>query len=145
MGGPNFYVFRRYRGKTGENRVKAVHGFWHWQNLQYIELVRSLLHHFYGHKTLEKLDLWDTFPIFKIYSSPENDVTRKWKVWTAGLIFHEVFKNEVIFDAASSESPAATNVFSKYLKGTFWKQIFFPAPGTGENNHLSYMRKKSFF
>ena len=85
------------------------------------------------------------FPIFKIYSSPENDVTRKWKVWTAGLIFHEVSKNEVIFDAASSESPAATNVFSKYLKGTFWKQIFFPAPGTGENNHLSYMRKKSFF
>ena len=78
---------------------------YHWQNLQHIEELGSL-------------DIWESFPVFKSNSRPENDITEKLKVKTVGLIFHEVSKNVIVFDAAHWESAAFANLFPKISKST---------------------------
>ena len=78
------------------------------------------------------------FPIFKSNTPPEDDVSKKWKIGTVELIFHEASKNVVVFYAASWEKTALNNLLSKsqkqfgifkmfifgYLKKGYWVQSF---------------------
>lgn len=58
--------------------------------------------------------------IVKSNSSPEDDVTEKWKVEAIELIFYVVFKKVIVFDAAPWESVVLTNLFKK-SKRNIWE------------------------
>ena len=65
-----------------------------------------------------------TLPIFKFNLCYRNEVIEKWKVGLAKLIFHALSTNVVVFNKASRESPARTNLFWKVKKEHFVNKSF---------------------
>lgn len=64
-------------------------------------------------------------PVSKSNLPPKDDVTEKPKAKSVGLIFHNVSKNVVVFDAASWKSGALTNLFSRSPNDCFENRSIF--------------------
>ena len=106
----------------------------------HIDIIAELrpLNFFVWTKTTKRCDFWENVINFQVHLHHEDDVTEKWKVGTVKLIFHDVFKNVVVFDAASWDKAALNNQFSKYQKWTFWKKLSSLPPRTREKNVLQF-------